>query len=162
MCVILLCPGVGIETVALAARTCLALHYNCSDNCKDDKKFKETLIEYKAYLMKSGYKEVHIDRKFIPFAVKKKRNKLLRPSIDDNNKKNDHRKIKKYRMVTDYEPTFPDIRVAFRKFKSIPEDDEELKEIFPKGIKHLQVPERRGAKKHESNSGSFCLCSKFS
>ena len=26
MCVILLCPGVGIETVALAARTCLALH----------------------------------------------------------------------------------------------------------------------------------------
>ena len=25
MCVILLCPGVGIETVALAARTCLEL-----------------------------------------------------------------------------------------------------------------------------------------
>ena len=96
--------------------------------------------------MTSGYKEVYIDRKFIPFAVKKKRNKLLRSSIDDNNKKNDHREIKKYRMVTDYEPTFPDIRVAFRKFKSILEDDEELKEIFPKCIKHLQVSERRGAK----------------
>ena len=27
MCVFLLCLGVGIETVALAARTCLALHY---------------------------------------------------------------------------------------------------------------------------------------
>ena len=27
MCVIFLCPGEGIETVALAARTCLALHY---------------------------------------------------------------------------------------------------------------------------------------
>ena len=27
VCMILLCPGVGIETVALAARTCLALHY---------------------------------------------------------------------------------------------------------------------------------------
>ena len=27
MCVILLCPGVGMETVTLAARTCLALHY---------------------------------------------------------------------------------------------------------------------------------------
>ena len=82
---------------------------NCSDNFRDDRIFKETLIEYKAYLMKSGYKEVHIDRKFFPFAVKKKRNKLLRPSIDDNNKKNDHREIKKYRMVADYEPTFPDI-----------------------------------------------------
>ena len=54
--------------------------------------------------------------------------------------------LKKYRMVIDYEPTFPDIRVAFRKFKSRLEDDEELKEIFPKGIKHLQVSERRGAK----------------
>ena len=27
MCLFLLCPGVGIETVALAAKTCLALHY---------------------------------------------------------------------------------------------------------------------------------------
>ena len=96
--------------------------------------------------MKSGYKEVHIDQKFMPFAVKKKRNKILRPSTDDNNRKSDHREIKKYRMVIDYEPTFPDIRVAFRKFKSRLEEDEELKEIFPKGIKHLQVSERRGAK----------------
>ena len=35
-------------------------------------------------------------------------------------------------MVTDYEPTFPDIRKDFRKFKHIIEDDEELKEIFQK------------------------------
>ena len=91
--------------------------------------------------MKSGYKEAHIDQKFIPFAVKKKRNKLLTPSIDDNNEKNDHTEIKKYRMVTDYEPTFPDIRVAFRKFKSILEDDEELKEIFPKNISKCQKGE---------------------
>ena len=36
---------------------------NCSNNCKDDKILKETLIEYKAYmyLMKSAYKKVHID-----------------------------------------------------------------------------------------------------
>ena len=78
--------------------------------------------------------------------MKKKRNKLLRPSTDDNNRKSDHREIKKYRLVIDYEPTFPDIRVAFWKFKSRLEDDEELKEIFPKGIKHLQVSERRGAR----------------
>ena len=49
-------------------------------------------------------------------------------------------------MVTYYEPTFPDIRKAFRKFKHIIEDDEELKEIFPKGVSHFQVSERRGSK----------------
>ena len=49
-------------------------------------------------------------------------------------------------MVVDYEPTFPDVRVAFRKFRSIIEDDDELKKVFPKGIKHLQVSERRRAK----------------
>ena len=49
-------------------------------------------------------------------------------------------------MVTNYEPTFPDIRKAFSKFRNIFEEDEELQEIFPKGIVHLQVSERRGAK----------------
>ena len=49
-------------------------------------------------------------------------------------------------MVTEYEPTFPDIRKAFRKFKHITEDDEELKEIFPKEVSHFQVSERRGSK----------------
>ena len=49
-------------------------------------------------------------------------------------------------MVTDYKPTFADIRKAFRKFKHIIEDDEELKEIFPKGVSHFQVSERRGSK----------------
>ena len=49
-------------------------------------------------------------------------------------------------MVTNYEPTFPDIRKAFSKFRNIFEEDEELQEIFPKGIIHLQMSERRGAK----------------
>ena len=48
-------------------------------------------------------------------------------------------------MVVDHEPTFPDVRVAFRKFRSIIEDDDELKKVFPKSMKHLQVSERRGA-----------------
>ena len=34
----------------------------------------------------------------------------------------------------------------FRKVKHITEDDEELKEIFPKGVSHFQVSERRGSK----------------
>ena len=35
---------------------------------------------------------------------------------------------------------------AFRKFKHIIEDDEELKEIFSKGVSHFQVSEKRGSK----------------
>ena len=31
-------------------------------------------------------------------------------------------------------------------FKSIIEEDEELQEVFPKGIKHFQISERRGPK----------------
>ena len=49
-------------------------------------------------------------------------------------------------MVVDYEPTFSDVLAAFCKFRSVIEDDDELKKVFPKGIKHLQVSERRGAK----------------
>ena len=49
-------------------------------------------------------------------------------------------------MVTNYEPIFPDIQKAFPKFRYIFEEDEELQEIFPKGIAHLQMSERRGVK----------------
>ena len=52
----------------------------------------------------------------------------------------------KYRMVTDFEPTFPNIRAAFHKFPEHIRRDEELKLVFPKGVKHLQLSEKRGAK----------------
>ena len=35
---------------------------------------------------------------------------------------------------------------GFKNFKHIIEDDEELKKIFPHGIKHFQVSEKRGSK----------------
>ena len=54
--------------------------------------------------------------------------------------------MKKYRFVTNFEPTFPDIKTGFKKFKHIIEDDEELKKIFPHGIKHFQVSEKRRSK----------------
>ena len=47
--------------------------------------------------------------------------------------------MKKYRFVTNFEPTFPDIKTGFKKFKHIIEDDEELKKIFPHGIKHFSL-----------------------
>ena len=114
------------------------IYSNCSDNVKDDQIFKDTLIEYKAYLMKSGYEEEYIDKIFVT-------SDLLRPSGERINKERS-KQIRKYRMVVDYEPTFSDIHTAFRKFRSIMEEDEELKVIFPKGIKHLQVSERRSTK----------------
>ena len=48
--------------------------------------------------------------------------------------------------VWEHRPTFPNIRAAFHKFRNIFEEDEELKLVFPKGVKHLQLSERRGAK----------------
>ena len=40
---------------------------NCSDNVKNDQLFKDTLVEYKSYIMKSGYEEEHINSKFVRF-----------------------------------------------------------------------------------------------
>ena len=54
--------------------------------------------------------------------------------------------MKKYCLVTNFEPTFPDIKTGFKKFKHIIKKDKELKEVFPHGIKHFQVSEERGSK----------------
>ena len=86
--------------------------------------------------MKSGYREADINKKFINFAIKKKRKSILK-------KKNKNKQsIQKYRFVTNFEPSFSDI--GFRKFKRILEDDEELMEEFPHGVKHFQVTQKRG------------------
>ena len=95
-------------------------------------------------MLKSGYDEELTDDRFITHAIKTKRKDLLQ-----NRKRKKQRKVEKYRMVTNYEPTFPDIRKAFSKVRNIFEEDEELQEIFLKGIVHLQVSERRGAKNIE-------------
>ena len=39
----------------------------------------------------------------------------------------------------DYEPSFPDIRKVFKRFGHILENDEEMKDVFPYGVKHFQV-----------------------
>ena len=43
---------------------------NCSDKIKDDSLLKDSLVTYKAYLLKSGYPEENIDKKFIKFLLK--------------------------------------------------------------------------------------------
>ena len=54
------------------------------------------------------------------------------------------KEIRKYRFVADFEPSFPSIKTALKKFKNIIEEDEELQKKFPNGIKHLQVSQKRG------------------
>ena len=54
--------------------------------------------------------------------------------------------IRKYRFVTEFEPTFPDIRKGLRKFDGIIKEGEVLSKGFPKGAKHLKVSEKRGSK----------------
>ena len=104
--------------------------------------FKEALIEFKVNLIKSGYDEENMDKKIINFAMRYKRKDVLENKI----KKKRKSPMKKYRFVTNFEPTFPGIKTGFKKFKQIIEDNEELKKIFPHGIKHFQVLEKRGSK----------------
>ena len=73
---------------------------------------------------------------------KKKIPKILK----NENKKKRKRRINKYHFVRDYEPFLPDIRKAFKKFGHILENDKEMKEVFPYGVKHFQVSERRSSK----------------
>ena len=48
---------------------------NCSDRIDDD---KDVMIDYKAYLMKSGYEEELVDEKFSSHVVTTKRKDLCR------------------------------------------------------------------------------------
>ena len=104
------------------------------------KLFKDTLIHYKAYLIISGYKKADINKKFINFAIKKKRKSIL------EKKTKNKQSIQKYRFVANFEPSFPDIAKEFRKFKRTLEDDEELMEVFPQRVKHFQVTQKCGCK----------------
>ena len=66
--------------------------------------------------------------------------------MKNEGKKKGKQNIDKYRVVTDYEPSFPNIRKAFKKFGDILENDKEMKEVFLYGFKHFQVSEKRSSK----------------
>ena len=68
--------------------------------------------------------------------------------MKNEDKKKRKRSINKYRFVTDYEPSFPNIRKSFKKFGHILENDKEMKEVFPYGVKHFQVSEKKKLKKY--------------
>ena len=107
-------------------------------NCSDEALYLECSREYKGYLLTSGYSEAEVDQEFAKQSTVN-RKKLLQ-------EKGKRRKQRKFRLVTNYEPVFSDIGAALRQDSQIFTTDEELKRIFPRGIRDFQVSYRRAAK----------------
>ena len=72
--------------------------------------------------------------------MKKKRSHILQ----DNGKKKQQKTFQKYRFVTytEHEPSFPDIRKAFRKFDHILKNDEKMKKEGPKTSRKSWPPQQ--------------------
>ena len=102
--------------------------------------FTENLVKYKAYLLESGYASDGIDKHFIKVA------KLKRKDVIDGKVKCTNRKLgaKKINFVTTWDPMFPNINQAIKKFQHILEEDDLCKQIFPKGT--FRVAYKRGHK----------------
>jgi len=54
-------------------------------------------------------------------------------------------KRRKFRFITDYEPSFTNIREVLKQHEGILKNDNFLAKVFPNGAKDFQVTERRGA-----------------
>ena len=74
---------------------------NCSDNVVNDVTYRERLIEYKAYLMKSGHSEKDIDNAFC--------NRLSINRRETLKKKSNKKQNNKIKFITEHEPSLPDI-----------------------------------------------------
>ena len=111
---------------------------NCSDNIINDITYKKRLIEYKAYLMKSGHSEKDIDKSFSQRATMPRRETLKKKS---NRKHNIQIKF-----IIEYEPSLPNIYRIWRKNNHLLKNNEELKNIFKNGVKHFQIVYRKGGK----------------
>ena len=90
-------------------------------------------------MLDSGYASDIIDKHFIKVA-KLKRKDTLGEKVA-RNRKIRNRKIN---FVSTWDPMFPDINKAFRKFYYILEEDEQCKKLFPKGS--FRVSYKRGHK----------------
>ena len=109
----------------------LRVRRNCSDREPGDSLFVKNLIQYKAYLLHSGYDEETIDNHFIRVA-KMGRKPTLKPENRRNRNKNKKRRV--YNFVTSWDPMFPNIGKAIKKFAKKSEEDEGCREVFQKGV----------------------------
>ena len=77
--------------------------------------------KYKAYLLESGYASDQTDGRFIKVAKLKRKNAM---SNDGCRKRGSSVKKKKINFVSTWDPMFPDINEALRKFQHILEEDD--------------------------------------
>ena len=99
--------------------------------------FVDNLIKYKAYLLHSGYDSEMVDKQFVK-VVKMKRKETLKTRTKPKLNR------RKYNFVTTWDSAFPDIRKALHKFTNVLMEDEECREVFPKGS--FRVAYKRGHK----------------
>ena len=117
----------------------LRVRRNCSDREPGDSLFVKNLIQYKAYLLHSGYDEEMIDKHFIWVA------KMGRKStLKTGNRRNRNKKRRVYNFATSWDPMFPNIGKAIKKFAKILKEDEDCREVFSEGC--FRVAYRRAHK----------------
>ena len=115
------------------------LRKNCSDKVQNDELFKQRVIEYKAYLLKSGYENDLIDTVFIK-GMKRKRTDLF------VGKKKRQSNPYDVRFITDYEESFPNAHKIFKKYSYLLKNDNALRNVFPLAHKNLKTVYKRGSK----------------
>ena len=112
--------------------------YSCSDRSVGDKIFIDKLVEYKGYLLDSGYNSQKIDKQFLKVAQIPR---LLEGWQSKRQTRQEETGIK-VNFVVSHDPTFPDIREAINRHYHILKGDEQCARLFPKGM--FRVCSRRG------------------
>ena len=120
----------------------LRVRRNCSDRVPGDEMFVDNLVKYKAYMLQSGYNSAIVDKHFIKVA-KLKRKAVLEGKLPLKRKLESTRTTK-INFVTSWDPMFPDINKALRNFQHIFEEDDQCKQLFPRGT--FRVAYKRGHK----------------
>ena len=104
--------------------------------------FVDNLVKYKADVLQSGYNSDIVDKHFIRVA-KLKHKAVSEGKLPSKHKQGDTHS-RKINFVTSWDPMFPDINKTLRKFQHILENDDQCKQLFPKGT--FRVATKRGHK----------------
>ena len=110
-------------TRAIPLSVGLRLRWNCSDKFENDGVFIQGLREYKGYLLGCAYEEDNVNKSFFK-VFKTKMHKTL------EGKKYVEDKQPKINFVTEFDPSFPEIRRLLKKHAHILRKDEQCNILF--------------------------------
>ena len=108
----------------------LRIRRNCSERNVGDKTFMDKLVEYKGYLLDSGYNSQQTYKQFLKVA-RIPRKKLLKGRQSKKQNRQEDRDMK-INFVVSHDPTFPDMRKTINRHYHILEGDEQCSRLFPK------------------------------